>query len=77
MERMEISTWGTFKSIVASKGLSLQYVENQNSYDIFAGEASMFMWHIIVVKGGAEAADFEANYMGVANAPVTLKVTIT
>jgi hypothetical protein len=73
MQSMEIASWSDFKSLVASKKLLMQYSVGANSYDIFAPEANVLLWHVTVVSGTADYEDFEDNFMPTANAPLEIK----
>lgn len=67
---MPINSWSSFKTLVApaNKNLSVQYSETSAAYEIFAMEASAFMWTISILKdSGADVTDFEANYKSTAN----------
>ena len=70
---MEASSWSNFKTLVSDKTLLIQYSENARGYNLYAPEASVFMWHIWVPKdGGADVADFETNFKPTANAPMMI-----
>jgi len=59
-----------WKSLVSAKGLSTQYLDNPDSYDIFAIEYNV-SWETRVLKdGGSNQTDFEANYKPSANQPL-------
>lgn len=63
--QLEINTWAQFKVILADKQLDLQYVEDDRMYDIYAFDSAV--WHTIVLKGTADAIDFENNFKAEAN----------
>ena len=74
MQQMELTTWASFKSLVATKGLAIQYTENTNTYDLFGPEAGSFMWHYtMLMDGGSDQTDFETNFKPTANAPLEIK----
>jgi hypothetical protein len=74
MQIMNATSWTSFKSLVTSKQLLIQYSEIDNYYDIYAPEAGAFLWHVIVYKdGGTDVTDFETHYKATANAPLEIK----
>lgn len=70
MQTMEVDTWANYKTLLASKSLTIQYGQSATWYELFAPEATTFLWHISVEKGTADATDFETNYKPTANAPM-------
>jgi hypothetical protein len=64
----------TFKTLVASKGLLMQYLDENNVYNIFASEGNV-AWQCFVNKdGGANQTDFETNYKPTANQNVNVGI---
>jgi hypothetical protein len=72
MQTMEVADWTTYKSLLSSKTLTIQYSEFADYYDLFAPEAQSFLWHFSVRKGTTEGTDFETNYKPSANAPLMI-----
>lgn len=71
MQQMELSSWADFKSLIAAKGLLIQYSQFTNTYDIFGPEAGSFLWHYsMLMDGGNDQTDFETNYKSTANQPL-------
>lgn len=71
MQQMEITSWGTFKSLIATKGLLIQYTQAINTYEIYGPEASSFMWHYsMLMDNGSDQTDFETNFKANANQPL-------
>lgn len=63
---IEVKTWLEFKNIALNiKVIPIQYKEEDNYYEIYASEK--MIWHIRLLKGTAEAIDFENNYKSDAN----------
>jgi hypothetical protein len=63
---IQMTNWEQFKAVVlVQKSLLLNYGEYPTYYDIRAADTERF-W-ILLAKGTAEAADFEANYKDGAN----------
>jgi hypothetical protein len=59
-----------WKSLLASNDLNAQYLENPDSYDLFAIEYNI-SWETKILKdGGSNQTDFEANYKATANSPL-------
>jgi len=76
MQNLIINNWETFKEIcITKKKLLLQYVENERVYDIFAPDSDIIMWNTTLLKGSAEATDFENNYKANANQPLPYTMT--
>jgi hypothetical protein len=70
-ERITINSWTQFKSLcIESKHLLIQYLENDDSYDIYAPESNIIMWQTTITKGTDDAVDFETNYKSKANLPL-------
>lgn len=68
---MPASTWSEFKTLVASKSLSIQYLEYINRYELFADEANTYSWqYIIPIEDTQDISDFETNYKASANQPM-------
>ncbi len=69
---ISIDTWTEYKSLViGAKGLSLQYKENTDNYDIYAFEDG-FIWEVSLLKdAGVDVTDFEDNYKAGSNVPLT------
>lgn len=62
-----INNWQEFKArVFVKKGLNAQYIERAGCYDIFAMEGAV-LWSTTVMFGGADCADFEANYKALCN----------
>jgi hypothetical protein len=72
MQTMEVATWTDYKALLASKTLTIQYSESPTWYELYAPEATAFMWHISLEKGTADATDFETNFKPTANAPMMI-----
>jgi len=53
--------WTSFKSFVDSRDLSIQYIETDNYYDLYAFD-SILKAYCGIVKPSSEVTDFEANY---------------
>jgi hypothetical protein len=71
MQQMESSSWTAFKSLIAAKGLLIQYTQGINTYEIFGSEANAFMWHYsLLMDNGPDQIDFEANFKDTANQPL-------
>ena len=70
MQLMEIASWSGFKSLVATKGLLIQYVQLANYYDIYAPESATFLWHIQLILDTPDALDFENTLQSTANKPL-------
>ena len=61
------------KSLISSKGLLLQYIENLDSYDLFALETNI-SWETSVLKdGGSDVIDFETNLKTSCNKPLEIR----
>jgi hypothetical protein len=66
-----------WKSILASNDLTANYLENPDSYDLFAVEYNI-SWETKILKdGGSNQTDFEANYKANANQPLGARPTDT
>lgn len=77
MIELQLTDWESYKALIANKGLALQYVEHQKRYELYAGEASMYMWRYNIGKdGGAEQVDFEANYKSSANTNIAVATEV-
>jgi hypothetical protein len=72
MQEMTLTSWSDFKTLVSNKTLLMQYSAGANSYEIFAPEAGVFMWHITLNSGTSDYTDFENNFKASANAPLML-----
>lgn len=72
MQEMNLTSWSDFKTLVTSKVLLMQYSVGSNSYEIFAPEAGVFMWHITLDSGTSDYTDFETNFKSSANAPMMI-----
>jgi hypothetical protein len=66
------TNWTDFKSIVAEKGLRMQYQEGYSSYIVFAQEDMTEYRCDLNKDSGADVTDFEDNYKDNANLPVLL-----
>jgi hypothetical protein len=73
MQEMTLTSWADFKALISSKKLLLQYTSGENAYQIYAPESYSFMWHIVLVSGTSDYADFEDNFKAAANAPLETK----
>lgn len=74
MHEIQVNTWSDYKTLISSKKLLIQYAEFADRYDLYAVEASAFMWVCSIAKGGgSDATDFENNYKSDANAPLEVK----
>jgi hypothetical protein len=63
-------SYSQWKSIISANDLTVQYIENPDSYDIFSIEYHI-SWETRVLKdGGANQTDFETNYKPTANQPL-------
>jgi len=64
--------WTDFKTIIASKSLLMQYVENSISYNIWAEENNVLYKTEIMISSPAstDQLDFENNYKDSCNNPV-------
>jgi hypothetical protein len=63
-------SYSQWKSLLASNDLGAQYLENPDSYDLFAIEYHI-SWETKVLKnGGSDQTDFETNYKATANQPL-------
>lgn len=70
-------SYSQWKSLISSKGLSPQYLENPDSYDIFAIEYNI-SWETKIRKdSGSDQTDFETNYKPIANQPIGARPTDT
>jgi hypothetical protein len=59
-----------WKSIVTSNDLTAQYIDNPDSYDVFAIEYHI-SWETRIRKdGGSDQTDFETNFKPTANSPL-------
>ena len=63
-------SWAAFKSLLAIKSGSLQYVDRGTYYDVFFYEASYRYIVVIAKDGGADDTDFETNYKPTGNVTV-------
>jgi len=71
MQIMNIESWNSFKALVNTKDLLIQYSEDDNYYYIYAPEASTFLWQITLIKdSGTDVTDFETNFKSSANKPL-------
>jgi len=70
---MDIVTWTSFKSMILSKALLMQYTQRDNIYDIYAPEAQTFLWHIVLAVDSDDAIDFDTNYKSACNKPLEIK----
>lgn len=62
--------WTELKTRVDNRGLSLQYLEDDNAYTLWAEEGPQVMYRVKLFKdGNADTVDFETNYQSGANAP--------
>lgn len=62
-------SYSQWKSLLSSKGMLPQYIENTGSYDLFAVEANV-SWETTILKGSSDGDDFETNIKSEANAPM-------
>lgn len=76
---MPINTWSDYKTtVITTKALKLQYTENSSGYEVYASEASVFIWNIFIPKdGGSDVTDFETNYKALANKAIYAKVDVS
>jgi len=75
--RVSNVSYDQWKSIIAANDLNVQYVENPNSYNLFAIEYNI-SWETKVLKdGGSNQTDFETNYKPTANLPLGARQTDT
>jgi hypothetical protein len=71
--RFATVSWTTLKALLASKQLSVQYVDDGNAYEVFAIEQNI-SWEAGVQKDGlTDCIDFETNYLPTANQPLEIK----
>lgn len=72
---MPINSWSDYKTIIlGTKGLSIQYSEKPDRYDIYSVEQKVFVWSISLLKDeGSDVTDFESNYKSSANGPLEIK----
>lgn len=77
MQYMNASTWTAFKDLAVSKKLLMQYSETTDIYDVFLCEAGVFLWNFSLLKGSADAQDFETNHKPSANASLISIVQTT
>ena len=73
MQMMEMASWEAFESLITSKKLLCQYSETESVYELFAPEASTFLWHITLLKGSADSDDFEDNHKSMSNKPLDVR----
>jgi len=71
---IEITTWSSFKGILDTRDLRLLYEELSDAYELYAGE--LVFYHYRVIKGTAEATDFENNYRAGANPQGYPRITL-
>lgn len=70
MYEIQLPNWETFKQLINSKKLLLQFVPYENRYELYAGEGP-FIWRYSLTKSDInELIDFETNYKTVANKPL-------
>lgn len=63
-------TYAQFKDLVATKGLLGQYVENSDSYMLFAVESTL-SWEASILKdGGIDVVEFETDLKSTFNKPL-------
>lgn len=72
MQEIQLNDWATYKSLLSTKGMAVQYVEFSDRYELYAAESGIFTWRYSLSKGGADQTDFETNYKPTANAPLML-----
>lgn len=73
MQEIQSQDWSTYKALVASKTMAIQYVEFVGRYELYAAEAGIFTWRYSLSKdGGADQTDFEMNYKPTANAAMMI-----
>ena len=73
MKTIGINSWSDFKSLVSVKQLLIQFTEGPATYEIYAPEAQTFLWEICLLKGSADATDFEQNYKTTSNQALEIK----
>lgn len=68
-------SYSQWKSLLVSKGMLPQYIENPTSYDLFAVENNI-SWETRILKDSDEATDFETNVKPTANKPLEIKAGV-
>jgi hypothetical protein len=77
MQVMTLQSWTEMKSLVSTKQLLLQFVENAGSYELAASEGQSFIWSYSMSKENtSEILDFETNFKAKANAPLENKAGV-
>lgn len=73
MQEIQLNDWTTYKGLLSTKGMAVQYVEFSDRYELYAAEAGIFTWRFSLAKsGGSDQTDFETNYKPTANAPLMI-----
>jgi hypothetical protein len=71
MQSILINNWNTYKNLISSKKLLVQYEETEIDYKLYATEGAAFIWATILNKdNGEEVIDFETNFKPSANKPL-------
>lgn len=73
MQIMEVASWAAFETLLSNKSLQIQYSEDSTGYDLYAPEGNFFLWRTRILKGTADADDFEDNHQANANQPLEVK----
>jgi len=68
---MRIKSWSTFKGIVDSKGLDIQYIELEGRYEVVAVDGAFILELSIPKNKSADQTDFEVNYIPKANKKIS------
>ena len=69
--------WSTFKNVVVTGSLSIQYLEDTKYYHIKAYNTTILVAECMLEKIHEDALDFEANYKDTSNKPVITGVVVT
>ena len=73
MKTVNVTSWASWKTLIAAKNLLPQYIEHADRYDLFAVETSI-VWELSILKDdGADVIDFETNYKSTYNQPLEIK----
>lgn len=73
MQVLEVCTWDRFKTLISSKKILIQYIDDGDGYVIVAPEDGVILWRIRLLKGTADATDFDNNFAATANRPLEIK----
>jgi hypothetical protein len=75
---MEINgSWSDIKAFITTRNVSLQWIQSNSNYYLFAADGPMSMTSLILTDGSASAdqTDFETNYKSSANQPLIPSLT--